>query len=73
MTILLVEQMANQALAVADRAYILDTGKVTHSGRAKALLSDPRVRDAYLGKKKPATESSGLSYVKDAQRSTQLQ
>jgi branched-chain amino acid transport system ATP-binding protein len=49
LTILLVEQMANQALAVADRAYVLETGQVTHQGKGSELLNDPRVRAAYLG------------------------
>ncbi len=48
-TILLVEQMANQALRVADRAYVLKTGQITSSGRAHDLLADPAVREAYLG------------------------
>ena len=41
LTILLVEQMANQALAVADRAYVLETGQVTHQGKGSELLNDP--------------------------------
>ena len=49
LTILLVEQMANQALGVADRAYVLETGRITHQGRGADLLNDPRVRAAYLG------------------------
>jgi branched-chain amino acid transport system ATP-binding protein len=49
-TILLVEQMANQALKVADRAYVLKTGEITSSGDAAQLLADPAVREAYLGK-----------------------
>ena len=49
-TILLVEQMANQALKVADRAYVLKTGEITSSGSAKEMLADPAVREAYLGK-----------------------
>jgi len=49
MTILLVEQNANKALQVADRAYVLETGKVIISGNAKDLLNDDRVRQAYLG------------------------
>jgi branched-chain amino acid transport system ATP-binding protein len=49
-TILLVEQMANQALKVADRAYVLKNGEITASGNALALLDDPAVREAYLGK-----------------------
>ncbi|CAO3436402.1 ABC transporter ATP-binding protein [Azospirillum doebereinerae] len=49
MTILLVEQMANLALEVADRAYVLETGSITMSGTGPKLLRDPRVRAAYLG------------------------
>jgi branched-chain amino acid transport system ATP-binding protein len=49
-TILLVEQMANQALKVADRAYVLKTGEITSSGSAQEMLADPAVREAYLGK-----------------------
>jgi branched-chain amino acid transport system ATP-binding protein len=49
LTILLVEQMANQALAVADRAYVLETGRITTQGSGKELLNDPKVRAAYLG------------------------
>ncbi len=49
-TILLVEQMANQALKVADRAYVLKTGEITSSGSAADMLADPAVREAYLGK-----------------------
>jgi len=48
-TILLVEQMANQALAVADRAYVLETGHFTLQGAAADLRRDPKVRAAYLG------------------------
>jgi branched-chain amino acid transport system ATP-binding protein len=49
-TILLVEQMAHQALKVADRAYVLKTGEVSASRPARELLDDPAVREAYLGK-----------------------
>ena len=49
MTVLLVEQMANLALGVADRAYVLETGRVTLSGTGAELLQDPQVRAAYLG------------------------
>jgi branched-chain amino acid transport system ATP-binding protein len=49
LTILLVEQMANQALAVADRAYVLETGRITGQGSGRELLNDPKVRAAYLG------------------------
>ena len=48
-TILLVEQMATQALEVADRAYVLETGIITAEGRADDLAADPAVRAAYLG------------------------
>jgi branched-chain amino acid transport system ATP-binding protein len=49
LTILLVEQMANQALGVADRAYVLETGRITLQGKGSDLLTDPKVRAAYLG------------------------
>ena len=48
-TILLVEQMANQALAIAERAYVLETGRITMQGRGSELRRDPKVRAAYLG------------------------
>ena len=48
-TILLVEQNATAALAIADRGYVLETGTITHAGTGAALLEDPRVRAAYLG------------------------
>ena len=48
-TILLVEQMANQALEIADRAYVLETGKITLSGAGSELLENPAVKEAYLG------------------------
>jgi branched-chain amino acid transport system ATP-binding protein len=48
-TILLVEQNASRALALADRGYVMDSGEITMSGEARALLADPRVRAAYLG------------------------
>lgn len=48
-TILLVEQNASRALALADRGYVMDSGEITMSGDAKALLMDPKVRAAYLG------------------------
>ncbi len=49
LTLLLVEQNARMALAIAHRAYILETGQVTLEGEAARLLNDPRVRSAYLG------------------------
>ena len=49
LTILLVEQNAHAALAIADRAYVLETGRVTLSGTAAAIEVDQKVREAYLG------------------------
>ena len=49
LTILLVEQNAHAALAVADRVYVLETGRVTACGRAAEIQSDKRIREAYLG------------------------
>ena len=48
-TILLVEQNASRALGIADRGYVKESGVVTMSGDAKQMLSDPKVRAAYLG------------------------
>ena len=48
-TILLVEQNAKMALAVSDRAYVLETGTISMEGRAADLAADDRVRKAYLG------------------------
>ena len=48
-TVLLVEQNASRALQLATRGYVMDSGEVTMSGDAKALLNDPKVRAAYLG------------------------
>ena len=48
-TVLLVEQNANIALQIADRAYVLETGRVVMQGTGEQLLCDPKVRDAYLG------------------------
>ena len=48
-TILLVEQNAQMALSVADRGYVLETGKIVTSGSGKELLSDESVKKAYLG------------------------
>ena len=49
MTVLLVEQNARQALALAHRAYILEDGRVIGAGTGRALLDDNMVREAYLG------------------------
>jgi branched-chain amino acid transport system ATP-binding protein len=48
-TIFMVEQNAHLALQIADYGYVLQTGRIVLSGPARALLSDPRIRDAYLG------------------------
>jgi branched-chain amino acid transport system ATP-binding protein len=48
-TVLLVEQNARQALGIANRAYVLEKGRVTLTGPAKDLMSDPHVVEAYLG------------------------
>ena len=52
MTILLIEQNANMALKIADIAYVLETGRITMTGTGKALLENPEIKAAYLGKKK---------------------
>ncbi|MBD5802948.1 High-affinity branched-chain amino acid transport ATP-binding protein LivF [Azoarcus sp. Aa7] len=49
MGVLLVEQNANLALEVSERAYVMEGGRVTLEGTGKALLDDPKVRSAYLG------------------------
>ncbi|GAA1443359.1 ABC transporter ATP-binding protein [Leifsonia poae] len=48
-TILLVEQNANQALARANRGFVLETGSITHSGTGRELLANPAIKEAYLG------------------------
>ena len=48
-TVFLVEQNANQALKIADRAYVLENGRVVMQGTGEQLLTDPKVREAYLG------------------------
>ena len=48
-TVLLVEQNASRALAIADRGYVMDSGIITMTGDAKQMLTDPKVRAAYLG------------------------
>lgn len=47
--LLLVEQNARQALSIASRAYVMESGQITLSGPAAELAADPRVRAAYLG------------------------
>ena len=48
-TVLLVEQNAKKALSIADRAYVLETGKIVLEGKADVLLNDPSIKKAYLG------------------------
>ncbi|MFJ3958086.1 ABC transporter ATP-binding protein [Arthrobacter sp. NPDC090010] len=48
-TVLLVEQNANQALARSHRAFVLETGSITHEGTGKELLANPAIKEAYLG------------------------
>ena len=48
-TVLLVEQNAKKALSIADRAYVLETGKIALSGDAKELMNDDSIKKAYLG------------------------
>lgn len=48
-TVLLVEQNAFGALKIADRGYVMETGRITMSGPAADLITDPRIREAYLG------------------------
>jgi branched-chain amino acid transport system ATP-binding protein len=48
-TVLLVEQNANEALRISDRTYVLETGEVTMSGPSSELVNDPQLRSAYLG------------------------
>jgi branched-chain amino acid transport system ATP-binding protein len=48
-TVLLVEQNASRALQIADRGYVMESGLITMAGEAKQMLSDPKVRAAYLG------------------------
>jgi branched-chain amino acid transport system ATP-binding protein len=60
-TIFLVEQNANLALRLADRAYVMETGKITMSGSGAGLLADERVRASYLGAK--ATSHRGVAHT----------
>ena len=49
-TILLIEQNANMALRIADKAYVLETGKIVMEGTGEELLANPKIKEAYLGK-----------------------
>jgi branched-chain amino acid transport system ATP-binding protein len=48
-TVLLVEQNASRALAIANRGYVMESGLISMTGRGQDLLNDPKVRAAYLG------------------------
>jgi branched-chain amino acid transport system ATP-binding protein len=48
-TVLIVEQSARQALAISDRAYVIENGSIVLEGKGTELIDDPRVREAYLG------------------------
>ncbi|PWW25446.1 branched-chain amino acid transport system ATP-binding protein [Cytobacillus oceanisediminis] len=50
-TVLLVEQNARQALRISDYGYVLETGKIVAEGSSRELLNDPRIMEAYLGRK----------------------
>ena len=63
LTVLLVEQKARQALKFANRAYLMETGRVITSGSAADLAADPLMSEAFLGKVSPA--ASGGSLLKD--------
>ncbi len=52
-TVVLVEQNARRALQIADRGYVMDSGEITMTGEASAMLDDPKVREAYLGEAAP--------------------
>ena len=56
---LLVEQNASRALQLADRGYVMESGLITMSGDAKVMLSDPKVRAAYLGRMSAALRHRG--------------
>ncbi len=49
LTVFLVEQNVRQALKIADRAYVIETGKIVLEGDGRELLGNPKVQDAYLG------------------------
>ena len=49
LTVLLVEQNASRALAIANRGYVMESGLISMTGRGQDLLNDPKVRAAYLG------------------------
>lgn len=56
-TVLLIEQNAKQALKIADYGYVMETGKIIIEGKASNLLEDPRIVEAYLGRKSTSTSA----------------
>ena len=67
-TILVVEQNANQALSIADRGYVLETGQIVLADTAAALLKNPQVREAYLGEGLTLRRAAGGSRAVAGQR-----
>jgi branched-chain amino acid transport system ATP-binding protein len=59
MTVLLVEQNAKAALAIADRGYVMEGGRIALEGRAQELLADERVQRAYLGRRGSGARTEG--------------
>ena len=59
-TILLVDQMAEHALSVADRVYVLESGRITRSGKAPEFGNDPTLVEAYLGKREVSGNGSPI-------------
>ncbi|MBB6217036.1 branched-chain amino acid transport system ATP-binding protein [Anaerosolibacter carboniphilus] len=57
-TILLVEQNAYKALSIADKAYVLEQGRIVKAGTGNELIKDPSIREAYLGKNQKYSESN---------------
>jgi ABC-type branched-subunit amino acid transport system ATPase component len=53
-TLLLVDQLAGPALALADRGYVMETGRIVKQGAATEIAADPALRQAYLGARQPA-------------------
>lgn len=69
-TVLLVEQNASGALQIADRAYLMETGRVVMQGTARELLADPRVQRAYLGQRLTPPRKPQKIVVPDAGRAS---
>ncbi len=69
-TILLVEQNARAALRVADRAYVLETGKIVMQGQAAELAADPGIQQAYLGRQNHRKEITSEELIKKQEEIT---